>query len=281
MPWTPDITAQWQADYALVWNPPAEMFNKQKNLKAIINLGAGVDKLLALPNLPASVPIFKLQDAGMSKWMLDYVRYGVLHFTRDFDMYRNQQQVCTWGSIPVTDKSQWPIGVLGLGAIGRRVANGLFKDGYAVLGWSRSEKSVNGVDCYTGLDTLPLFLSRCKILVNLLPSTAETRLLIGREQLLSMPQGSVLISCGRGEVVDEHAVLECLSSGYLRGGLMDVFEHEPLPTDSPIWCHPNLIITPHVAAPTPVDEAVSQVAEIISALESKQTLSGVDLQKGY
>ncbi|OLO06290.1 glyoxylate/hydroxypyruvate reductase A, partial [Salinicola sp. MH3R3-1] len=146
-----------QVDYLVAWKPPASVFDEQTALKGIVNLGAGVDALLQNPSLPRELPIVKLRDAGMGELIGDYARYGVLHFQRDFDRYRRQQATSEWREVPVVDKPDWPIGVLGLGAIGTRVAQMLAADGYPVLGWSRSPKQIDGLTCHhgdDGLDTL-------------------------------------------------------------------------------------------------------------------------------
>ncbi|WP_243647322.1 2-hydroxyacid dehydrogenase [Aestuariirhabdus litorea] len=276
-----EATSDWQADYALLWQPPPELLRSQRRLRGIFNLGAGVDALLANPGLPEEVPIYKLRDAGMAAWMLDYIRYGLLHFGRDMDRYREQQRLRCWQPREIGHRAQWPVGVLGLGALGSEIAAALSVEGYSVSGWSRTPKSIPGVDCYAGETTLAPFLSRCRVLVSILPATVDTRHLLNLERLQRLPEGAVVISCGRGEVLDSQALLALLDSHHLRGALLDVFEQEPLPTDSPLYDNERLIITPHISAPTPIEGAIEQIVEGIGRLESGAPLPAVDRQRGY
>ncbi|PMR68964.1 2-hydroxyacid dehydrogenase [Halomonas heilongjiangensis] len=277
--------ARRDVDYLAVWKPPAELLREQTRLKGIVNLGAGVDALLGNPGLPAGVPIVKLRDAGMSDLIGDYVRYGVLHFQRDFDRYRRQQAHREWREHAVTDKGDWPVGVLGLGAIGAKVAETIAADGFPVHGWSRTPKSLEAITCHHGDDGLVALLGRVRTLVLLLPDTRETRHLIDAEALGALPEGASLINPGRGTLIDEQALLEALGEGEregrLRGALLDAFAEEPLPADSPLWSHPRIWITPHMAGPTPLSAALDQVADTLRAFEAGEPVATVDPDAGY
>ncbi len=279
--WSAQLDARWQADYALLWHPPLELFTRQHNLKAIFNLGAGVDALLRLPGLPAEVPIIKLRNAGMDPWMFDYIHYGVLHFGRNFDHYRRQQQQQLWQPHSSQPPNARCIGVLGLGALGQTVAQRFRQLGYRVQGWSRGPRRIEGVDTYAGLEHLSAFLGRCDVLVNLLPGTAQTCNLLNASRLAQLRQGSVLINAGRGTTVDADALNSALESGQLRGALLDVFHTEPLPTDHPLWARSDVIITPHIAAPTLIDAALEQIATDIASLQQGFFVPRVDSAQGY
>ncbi|WP_027858647.1 2-hydroxyacid dehydrogenase [Marinobacterium jannaschii] len=276
-----ETDAAWQADYALVWKPPVEFFHGQHGLKAIINLGAGVDSILALQSRPADVPLLKLRDAGMAQWILDYVRYGLLHFGRDFDHYRQDQVAKHWHPREIGSRRDWPLGILGAGAIGAVVAETLASEGYPVRCWSRTPKQLDGVESFAGPGQLADFLDGCRGLISILPATRETRYLIGDDQLSRMQADGVVISCGRGEVFDEQALADRLRYGRLRGALLDVFHQEPLPATSELWGLKNLIITPHIAAPTPIVTAVEQIAGYIAQIENGEPVSLVDPALGY
>lgn len=282
---TSDAAGDGLVDYLAVWKPPADLLRKQTRLKGIVNLGAGVDALLNNPGLPGNVPIVKLRDAGMGPLMADYVRYGVLHFQRDFDRYLAQEAAAQWHELTATDKADWPVGVLGLGAIGAHVARALSADGFPVHGWSRSSKSLDGITCHHGDEGLSRLLGRVRTLVTLLPDTASTRGIINAETLARLPEGATLINPGRGTLVDTSALLEALGQGphegRLRGAMLDAFAEEPLPPSSPLWRHPRVRITPHMAAPTPVNAAADQVAEAIRAFENGEPLETIDPQAGY
>ncbi len=279
--------AEWrrQADYLAVWKPPEALLREPVALKGIVNLGAGVDALLNNPGLPKGVPIVKLRDAGMAELIGDYVRYGILHFQRDFDRYRRQQQVREWREHAVVDKVDWPVGVLGLGAIGAKVAAMVAADGFPVHGWSRSPKSLDGITCHHGDAGLGTLLERVRTLVLLLPDTPATRHIIDAGALARLPEGASLINPGRGSLVDEAALLEALGDGAvegrLRGALLDAFPEEPLPDASPLWTHPRVIVTPHMAGPTPLGEALDQVAEALRAFAAGEPLETVDPGAGY
>lgn len=268
-------------DYLAAWKPPAELFAELGRLKGIVNLGAGVDALLNNPALPRDVPIVKLRDAGMAGPIADYVRYGVLHFQRDFDHYARQQAAGEWRERPMIDKADWPVGVLGLGAIGAKVATTLAADGFPVHGWSRSPKQLDAVTCHHGEAGLDTLLGQVRSLVLLLPDTPATRHLIDTRTLGLLPEGASLINPGRGSLIDETALLEALDAGRLRGALLDAFPVEPLPEDSLLWSHPRILITPHMAGPTPLGDAVDQVAEALRAFENGTPQPTIDPAAGY
>lgn len=278
-----------QVDYLVAWKPPASIFEEQRSLQGIVNLGAGVDALLQNPALPRELPIVKLRDAGMGELIGDYARYGVMHFQRDFDRYRRQQAASEWREIPVVDKPDWPVGVLGLGAIGTRVAQMLAADGYPVHGWSRSPKQIEAITCHHGDEGLDTLLRQVKTLITLLPDTPATRHLINRETLAKLPAGASLVNPGRGTLIDEPALLEALGDGmngengegHLRGALLDAFPQEPLPATNPLWHHPRVLITPHMAGPTPVGAAADQVASALSAMSKGEEVETIDPVAGY
>ncbi|RTR07080.1 2-hydroxyacid dehydrogenase [Halomonas nitroreducens] len=274
-----------RADYLAAWKPPAELLGEPEHLKGIVNLGAGVDALLTNPGLPRGVPIVKLRDAGMAGPIGDYVRYGLLHFQRDFDRYARQQSRAEWHEHPLVDKADWPVGVLGLGAIGARVAAMVAADGFPVHGWSRSPKRLPEVTCHHGEAGLMALLARVRSLVLLLPDTPATRGIIDANALAALPEGASLINPGRGSLIDETALLEALgdgdTQGRLRGALLDAFPEEPLPVTSPLWHHPRVIVTPHMAGPTPLAAAVDQVADALRAFEAGEPVDTIDPDAGY
>ncbi|NRB55074.1 MAG: glyoxylate/hydroxypyruvate reductase A [Salinicola sp.] len=274
-----------QVDYLVAWKPPASVFDEQAALQGIVNLGAGVDALLQNPSLPREIPIVKLRDAGMGELIGDYARYGVLHFQRDFDRYRRQQANSEWREVPVVDKPDWPVGVLGLGAIGTRVAQMLAADGYPIHGWSRSPKQIEGITCHHGDHGLDTLLRQVKTLITLLPDTPATRHIIDRDNLAKLPAGASLINPGRGTLIDEPALLDALgeeeSEGRLRGALLDAFPSEPLAAESPLWRHPRILITPHMAGPTPIGAAADQVGDALDAMSKGEAVETVDPDAGY
>lgn len=272
----------WDADYALVWQPASDLFEKERNLKAIFNLGAGVDALLKLPNLPLNVPLIRLEDAGMAVQMAEYVLYHLVRLSRGMARYERQQRARTWQTRLPIKRHEWTVGVMGLGKMGARVAQALAALGYPVAGWARSAHHLEDVTCYTGEAALSDFLGRSRVLVNTLPLTPETRNILDRKHLSLLPSGGVLINVGRGEHLVEEDLLQLLDEDHLSAAILDVFREEPLPPQHPFWGHPAITITPHVAAKTLLEESIAQVSNKIQALEAGQSVTGVvDRHRAY
>ncbi|MBA4708970.1 2-hydroxyacid dehydrogenase [Aquitalea aquatica] len=279
--WPQPVDAE-QVRYAVVWNPPAGFFRGMVNLQAVFVLGAGVDRILQRDDLDPAIPVVRLSDAGMAQQMLEYVLYGVLHVQRRMDQYQRQQQHRQWQVVAATAADKTRIGVLGLGEIGGKVAQGLAAMGYEVAGWSRQGRQLPGVTDFVGEQGLPALLARSDILVNLLPATAETRGLLDNQLLRQLPRGAALINAGRGEQVDEAALLGMLDSGHLRFALLDVFVVEPLESVHPLWSHPAVLLTPHIAAMTLAEPAVAQIVANLQALQQGLLPQGlVSRTRGY
>ena len=181
--WDPEGPAV-DADYAIVWQPPARLFEREKKLKAVFNLGAGIDGLLKVPNLPEGVTGVRLEDAGMAVQMAEYVLHQLLEASRGMETYRDQQRQGIWKIHRPIRRSEWPVGVMGLGHIGKRVARTLADLDYRVNGWARSEHELDGVSTYAGADQLGKFLKSTRVLINTLPLTEETRDIIDYDCLL-------------------------------------------------------------------------------------------------
>lgn len=275
------------ADYALVWKPPVEVLRRRAGLKAVFNLGAGVDPLLAqlrlYPDLvPPKVPLIKLDDAGMAQQMVQYVSYAVLRHFRKFDDYARQQQAGRWQTLPRRRIEECPVGILGLGALGSQVAASLVQQCFPVRGWSRSAKPLPGVDSYAGAAGLGDFLSGLQVLVNMLPLTADTENILNGEMFAQLGKGACLINVARGAHLVESDLLAALQSGQLAGATLDVFREEPLPAGHPFWKEPRIEITPHISALTVRLDSIVQIVEKIHALERGEAVTGViDRVRGY
>ncbi len=278
-----DTATRQSARYAIAWNPPDDFFDGLDNLQAIFSVAAGVDHLLDHPSLPPEVPLARLEDAGMADKIAEYVLYGVLHAQRSFDHYRSKQALQEWdNSDREVHAADTTVGILGLGTIGRVVAKRLVSNNYHVKGWSRSQKTVEGIDFHAGTEGLPGFLDNLDTLVCLLPLTPDTHGIINKQLLEQLANGTFLINAARGKHVDTAALLEALESGKLRGALLDVTDPEPLPGNHPLWSHPAVLITPHVAGPTQMQESVRQIAANIKRAEAGSELTGlVDRVRGY
>ena len=268
--------------YALAWQHPRGSLAHLPNLRAILVLGAGVDSVLNDPGLPSGVPVVRLVDAGLRRPMAEYALYAVLHFQRRMADYAAQQRRAVWQPREESLAKAWPVGVMGLGVIGQWVAQTIASQGYPVAGWSRSGKSVEGIEVFAGPVRLDAFLARSRVVINVLPLTAATRGILNAHAFRAMPRGSYVVNIGRGGHVIDADLVRALDSGHLAGAMLDVFDPEPLGATHPFWRHPNIIVTPHVAAPTLASEAQAQVVDSIARLERGERPPGlVDRDKGY
>ncbi|AWB61189.1 2-hydroxyacid dehydrogenase YcdW [Klebsiella quasipneumoniae] len=274
------------ADYALVWHPPVEML-QGRALKAVFALGAGVDSILSKlrdhPDmLPLSIPLFRLEDTGMGRQMQEYAVSQVLHWFRRFDDYQALKLASRWQPLPEYRADEFTIGIMGAGVLGAKVAESLQPWGFPLRVWSRSRKSWPQVQSFAGQAEQGGFLQGTRVLINLLPNTAETVGIINQTLLAQLPDESYLLNLARGVHVVEEDLLAALNNGKLKGAMLDVFSREPLPQESPLWAHPRVAMTPHVAAVTRPMEAIAYIAGTISRLERGESVSGqVDRQRGY
>jgi glyoxylate/hydroxypyruvate reductase A len=272
--------------YAAVWKPAPGELAAFPNLRVIFNLGAGVDALMADKSLPG-VPLVRVAVGDLTDRMAEYVVLHVLMHHRQEPYLRHSQRTKRWAP-----KYQWPanaisVGIMGLGTLGANAAEILRRIGFRVAGWSRNERTIEGVQCFHGEAGLEPFLRRTDILVCLLPLTPETRHILNRNILAKLhrtsPMGApVLINAGRGGLQSETDVLACLDDGTLGAASLDVFAQEPLPSDSPFWTHPKVVLTPHNAADTDPDEISNYVARQIERFEAGGALENiVDRSRGY
>jgi glyoxylate/hydroxypyruvate reductase len=275
-----------EVTYAAVWKPAQGALCAFPNLRVIFNLGAGVDALIADASLP-KVPIVRVAIGDLTGRMTEYVVFHVLMHHRQqlylWDCQRRKQ----W-----QPKFQWAagaigVGIMGLGELGRDAALALKRLGFRVSGWSASPKDIAGIDCFSGESGFEPFLQRTNILVCLLPLTARTRHILNRKTFSMLDRASplgapVLINAGRGGLQVEADILDCLNEGTLGAATLDVFETEPLPQNSALWGHPNVLVTPHNAADTDPVEISKFIALQIERFEAGGALDNiVDVARGY
>jgi glyoxylate/hydroxypyruvate reductase A len=278
----PDVGDAREITYALVWKPLPGLLKTLPNLKAILSLGAGVDGILRDPELPRSVPMVRLVDAGLSDQMSEYALYGVLHFHRDMHRYAEQQRSVRWHQLKPVPASARTVGVMGLGVLGGDFVRKLLPLGFQVLGYTRSAREWPGVRLFHGDAGLREFLSCTQILVNFLPLTPQTQHILDAGRLSWLPRGACIVNIARGGHVDESALMAALESGHIGGALLDVFEREPLASEHPLWRHPRVFVTPHVAAQAIAELAVSQVIDNIRRSERGEPPLGlVNIERGY
>lgn len=269
------------ADYAVVWAPPQAFLDEQPQLKALFNLGAGVDALTAL-KLPPQTRLVRLDDAGMSVQMAEYVCHALIRHFREFDAYAADVAQGKWSFRKPRRREDFPVGIMGLGVLGQRVARAIQQFEFPVLGWSRAPKQLHGVRCYAGQAQFSEFLAETRVLVCLLPLTPETQGILNRQTLAQLQPGGYLINVARGAHLVDEDLIALLDSGHLAGATLDVFRQEPLPAGHPFWRQPQITVTPHTSARTLRDESVAQIAGKILALERGEPIAGiVDHTRGY
>ncbi|SFU25227.1 2-hydroxyacid dehydrogenase [Paraburkholderia aspalathi] len=283
--WQPGDTDP--ADFAVVWRPPREMLAGRDGLRAIFNLGAGVDAILGLEHeqpgtLPRSAQLIRLEDTGMALQMAEYVTHAVLRYLRRFDEYQTLQNERRWEVLDPHPRETFTVGVLGLGVLGTHVAQAVAAFGMPVRGYSRSARQIDGITTFAGEAQFDAFLDGVKVLVNLLPHTPDTGDVLNTRTFSKLAKGAYLINVARGGHLVEQDLLEALASGQVAAATLDVFREEPLPPDHPFWQEPRITITPHISALTLREESVAQVARKMTALMRGETVSGVvDIERGY
>ena len=270
-----------QADVAIVWAPPQQFVDEQPGLQAMFNIGAGVDALLKL-RLPSRLKVVRLDDAGMSVQMAEYVCHAVIRHFRELDGYDADTRAGKWSYRKPRHRQDFAVGVMGLGVLGERVAKALQVFDFPVNGYSRSPRQVEGVRCFSGPGQLGDFLQASRVLVNLMPLTPETENILNRETLSQLQRGGYLINVARGHHLVEEDLIALIDEGHLSGATLDVFRTEPLPAGHPFWQHPPITVTPHTSARTLLDESIAQIVGKINALQRGEPIRGVvDAQRGY
>ncbi len=280
--WTPGAP---QADHAVVWGPPQAFIDAQPDLRGLFNTGAGVDALLKL-RLPPQVRVVRLEDAGMSVQMAEYVCHALLRHFREFDLDEVDARAARWShDRPARMRADFPVGVMGLGVLGERVARAVAHFDFPVNGWSRTPKPVDGIRGFAGAENFDAFLAASRVLVCLLPLTPDTRGILRRETLLKLNggrPGGYLINVARGAHLVEDDLVPLLDEGRLAGATLDVFAQEPLPPGHPFWRHPKITVTPHTSARTLREESIAQIAGKIRAMARGEPVAGeVGRERGY
>lgn len=270
-----------QADVAVVWAPPQQFLDEQPALQAMFNIGAGVDALLRL-RIPDGCRVVRIDDGGMAVQMAEYVCHAVVRHFRELDAYEADMRDGRWGFRKPRTRSDFTVGVMGLGVLGERVAQALAHFEFPVNGWSRTPKALEGVRGFHGPDAFNDFLAASRVLVNLLPLTPETEGIMNRGTLSRLPQGGYVINVARGAHLVEEDLLALVDSGHLAGATLDVFRTEPLPPGHPFWSHPKIVATPHTSARTLREESIAQIVRKIGQLDRGEPVAGtVDRARGY
>ena len=264
--------------YLVTWTAPENLAATYPNLRLIFSVGAGVDQF-DLAALPPSVGVARMLEPGIARQVGAYATLATLALHRDLPLYLDQQRRATWAASVNVPAERRRVGVLGLGALGRATLEALAPFGFPLAGWSRTPRDLPGVETFTDLDA---FLARTDILICLLPLTPETTGLLDAALFAKLPRGARLVHLGRGRQLDQTALLAALDEGRIDAAMIDVTDPEPLPGDHPLWRHPRVILTPHVAAQTSAAEGARHVIAGIRAERAGRPVPGlVDRERGY
>ena len=266
---------------AIIYNPegPLQDFSPYPNLKAVLNMWAGVEAVIGNPTL--KVPLTRMVEPGLTEGMTDWVTAHVMHA----HVGLSRHMALTPGEWP-----EWrpplsrerKVGILGLGELGTDAARMLAALRFDVAGWSRRPKRIEGVTCFHGEEGLEAILKRSEIIALLLPNTPATQNVINAKTLAMMPRGAAILNSGRGTLIDDEALLDALDSGQVDYAALDVFRVEPLPEDHRYWTHPKVTISPHIAAITRASTAAGALVEQIGRLGRGEPLKHVvDRAQGY
>ncbi|OZA56568.1 MAG: glyoxylate/hydroxypyruvate reductase A [Acidovorax sp. 17-64-282] len=258
-----------------------QFMDEQQGIKALFNIGAGVDALLQR-RLPQGARVVRLDDAGMAVQMAEYVCHAVIRHFREFDQYEASMRAGQWAYRKPRLRQDFAVGVMGLGVLGERVAKALAQFDFPVNGWSRSPKAIDGVRAFTGAEQFNDFLGASRVLVNLLPLTPDTTDVINKDALSRLQTGAYVINVARGAHLVDEDLLAAIDSGHVAGATLDVFRTEPLPAGHAFWNHPRITITPHTSARTLREESIAQIARKMVALQRGEAVAGVvNPARGY
>ena len=268
--------------YIVVGRPTPGVIAAVPGLELVLSLNAGIEHLLASGEVPEHLPIVRLVDDGLADGMSDWVLGHALAWHRNFAVYRDLQAKREWAPQPEKLARERVVTVLGAGALGAQAAAHFVRFGFATRVWSRSGRLVDGAQSFAGRDNLLAAVSGADILVNLLPLTAETANVVDASLLAALAPGAFFINGARGGHVVDADLIDALDSSQLSSAALDVFRTEPLPVEDPLWRHPKVLLSPHVAAPTHAHTAVAEMAENIRRFERGEKLPHlVDRTLGY
>lgn len=277
----PDAGNLDEIEYLIAWQAPRELLPALPRLKVLFSSGAGVDHV-DLSVVPAHVPLVRMVEPGIIDGMVEYVSLAVLALHRDFFDYVVANRKREWNPLEVPPASSRTIGVMGMGVLGLAVLDRLRSYGFGLRGWNRSPRRVVGVESYAGTEQFCEFLNGCSVLVCLLPLTPSTVGILNSKTFSGLPKGASIINVGRGPHLVEADLLNALDSGHLSRAILDVTETEPLPPEHPLWAHPRVFLTPHVASMTQPETAAPILLENIRRHQRDEPLVGVvDRSRGY
>lgn len=271
--------------YALVWKPDAELLEKLTGLEVLFSAGAGVDHIFE-SGAKINAPIVRFVDPSLTTRMSEWVCLQCLSHLRQTHSYAANQKNKEWKELPQPQAGEVSVGIMGLGQLGLDAAQKLSMLGFKVNGWSRSKKTLEGIECFDE-NEMDDFLEATNILVGLLPLTDQTKGIFNRGLFDKLKKheeipSPIFINAGRGGSQVKSDIIECIQEGTLGGASLDVFEEEPLPETSRLWEFENVVITPHISAISDISALGAYVEKQIARYEAGKPLDNlVDQSRGY
>jgi glyoxylate/hydroxypyruvate reductase len=271
-----------EIEMIVAWKHVYGSLKPYQNAKLISSMGAGVDHLLNDPDLPIFARLSRVVDPQLTLGMQHYVVWSVLHLLKNMPIYHRQKLEQLWKPVP-ENMAFYSVGILGMGVLGSACGLALKNLGFNVKGYSRYPKKIEGIEILDSLTSSPAqFVTDCGIVICLLPSTPENREILNEALFSKLPQGACIVNPGRGSHLHESDLIKAIDGGIIHHAILDVFNEEPLSKNNPLWRHPSITITPHIASISNPESTSKILAE--SYLRIKEGLSPhfeVSREKGY
>ncbi len=276
----PNLGKTSEIDFAVLWKHPPGLLRELPALKAVSSYGAGVEAILADPDLPPALPVGRISGPRLAADMAEYLAAVVIAQHRGLWRFYEDRKAGRWA--PWAPEAMPVIGLLGIGRMGRAAARVFQVLGYPLHAWSLSGRSRRGITIHSGNEGLSAIARAADFLICLLPLTSDTAGILNAGLFAQMKRGAYLINVGRGGHLVEKDLIPALDSGQLGGAGLDVFAEEPLPAGHPFWTHPKIYLTPHCASYTLPEEAARLILKSYRRVRrGLPPLDAVDRRKGY
>jgi len=277
----PDIDRPEDVEFAISWKHPEGLYKDFPNLKVIASMGAGVNHILKDNDLPEQVRVTRIVDEQLTEDMSQFVLLNCLAVSRNFFRHLQDQSAKLWNTKPYQTPKNTSVGIMGYGVLGQEAGKVLKKNGFEVIGYANSSKTVEGIRVY-GEKEQDEFLNNTQILVCLLPVTELTTGILNLDLFRKLKNKAYLINVARGEHLNEDELLKAIDQDIISGASLDVFREEPLPSSHPFWEHPHIQITPHIASMTDPESVANQLLDNYERMKNgKALLNEVNTAKGY